>query len=661
MKIVDIPEFLLFRRHKGRIVLFIAVAVGILSITIYFSFRNIAFERGLKRVAGKFAALHYQFTWKDGRIVHFNRISMHEIMLNAETDSTWIKMDSVSLKFGLFPAMLGKMRIKEISCRAIELFYTYSQSASDTNAIYVRPVALARPSYSAVVSRLIRRFFTEFPHKIDIDSIRIIIPMDENNMRLTFLHSQVRRGIIRSFLHTGEETDTTKIFLEGHINRKKLSAQLAVSSPDQNRCILSIPGRHPVVTGFDTLLISFSVPHYSHKLVTIEGSSVSKGLSLEGESLCSRTIILDRLLSSFTLHIMPGSVELDSASRLTINNVSLHPFVFISKNPHLVVNFKICPVYWEAGTFFRSLPDGMFTSLAGFNASGDVRFFLDFSVDMSLVDSLKFSSALTARNFRILNFGIDDYRMLNTEFIHRFYERGNLVASFPVGPSSSDFTALADISPWLKIAVLTSEDGSFYYHKGFNPRAIQESIIANIKERRFVRGGSTISMQLVKNVFLNRNKTLGRKLEELLIVWIIENKRLVSKERMYEVYLNIIEWGPGIYGIRQASDYYFNKHPADLNLQESLFLAGIVPFPKRFKSVFESNGFPKTYFTGYMQRMKEIMVSRNYILPDDTAGADQHVFLTGPAAQVFMIPDTAIADTVRPDEMYILPHIVVHK
>jgi hypothetical protein len=150
-------------------------------------------------------------------------------------------------------------------------------------------------------------------------------------------------------------------------------------------------------------------------------------------------------------------------------------------------------------------------------------------------------------------------------------------------------------------------------------------------------------------------------LEELLIVWIIENKRLVSKERMYEAYLNIIEWGPGIYGIHQASGYYFNKHPADLNLQESLFLAGIVPFPKRFKSVFESNGFPKTYFTGYIQRMKEIMVSRNYILPGDTAGIDQHVFLTGPAAQVFMVPDTAIADTVLPDEMYVLPNIVVHK
>jgi membrane peptidoglycan carboxypeptidase len=127
-------------------------------------------------------------------------------------------------------------------------------------------------------------------------------------------------------------------------------------------------------------------------------------------------------------------------------------------------------------------------------------------------------------------------------------------------------------------------------------------------------------MQLVKNVFLTRNKTIGRKLEELLIVWIIENNHLAGKDRMFEVYLNVIEWGPGIYGIKQASRYYFNKVPADLTLQESLYLAGIVPFPKHFKSVFESNGFPRSWFVNYMQRMKDLMVARNRILPSDTAG-----------------------------------------
>src|SRR6185295_15378504 len=106
---------------------------------------------------------------------------------------------------------------------------------------------------------------------------------------------------------------------------------------------------------------------------------------------------------------------------------------------------------------------------------------------------------------------------------------------------------------------------------------------ANYKAGKFVRGGSTISMQLVKNVFLTRNKTIARKIEEALIVWLIENNRLSSKERMYEVYLNLIEWGPNVYGIGEASRFYFYKSPADLSLAESIFLAMIVPRPKGFK------------------------------------------------------------------------------
>jgi len=483
-----------------------------------------------------------------------------------------------------------------------------------------------------------------------MDTVRIAIRKDENIQLLTFQKSTILRGTVRSFFYTGEETDTTAILLEGRINHKKLYADLSAHSPLQRSCILSFSGKNPVRAGFDSLQISLSFPHYSNKQVTIRGISVAKGLTLEGDRISLNTLSVDRFLSSFILHVNPHSVELDSSSAVTINRISLHPYAFITRDPQLKMELKICPVIWDAGAFFHSVPEGLFTSLTGFDATGDLRFFLTFSMDTRSLDSLYFLSKLSSDNFKILQYGIDDYRQLNTEFIHHFYEKGRLVASFPVGPSNPDFASLADISPWLKTCVLTSEDGAFYYHKGFNPDAIRESIITNIKEGRFVRGGSTVSMQLVKNVFLTRNKTIGRKLEELLIVWIIENNHLAGKDRMFEVYLNVIEWGPGIYGIKQASRYYFNKYPAELTLKESLFLAGIVPFPKRFKSVFESNGFPRSWFVNYMQRMKDLMVARNRILPSDTAGVDSHVLLTGPASLDFIVADTLKADTLQPNQ-----------
>jgi membrane peptidoglycan carboxypeptidase len=162
-------------------------------------------------------------------------------------------------------------------------------------------------------------------------------------------------------------------------------------------------------------------------------------------------------------------------------------------------------------------------------------------------------------------------------------------------------------------------------------------------------------MQLVKNAFLSRNKTLARKIEEALIVWLIESNNLVSKQRMYEVYLNIIEWGPGIYGINQASHFYFNKSPAELSLAESVFLASIVPRPKWYKYSFESNGVLRAFYLNYFDRLKELMVRKEFIAPSDTSGVNPMIRLTGPASQVFTSADTLIADSVRIDALKIRP------
>jgi len=327
-------------------------------------------------------------------------------------------------------------------------------------------------------------------------------------------------------------------------------------------------------------------------------------------------------------------------------------------SPKPVVAFKLLPVTWNAGDFFSSLPEGMFTSVNGLKASGILHYFLNFSVDLAVPDSLKFTTALTAENFRILEYGVDDYRKINGSFYHEVYERGKLKTAFIVGSDNSDFVPFDHISPFLRAAVMTSEDGSFFFHNGFNPEAFRESIVINIKESRFARGGSTLSMQLVKNVFLTRNKTLARKIEEALIVWLIENENLVSKKRMYEVYLNLIEWGPGVYGINQASMFYFNKKPHELNLQESIYLASIVPRPKLFRYTFEANGVPKSFFGNYMRRMKELMVRKQFIQPVDTSGVNASVYLTGVAAASVAAQDIQRDDDLIMEQLEIIPAFV---
>lgn len=155
------------------------------------------------------------------------------------------------------------------------------------------------------------------------------------------------------------------------------------------------------------------------------------------------------------------------------------------------------------------------------------------------------------------------------------------------------------------MAILQSEDGGFFQHQGFLQGAFAKALITNIERGRFAKGGSTISMQLVKNVFLSKNKTIARKLEEMLIVWLIENQGLTSKERMFEVYLNIIEWGPGIYGVGEAAKYYFDKRPSQINTEEAIFLASIIPSPKRALQAFDGQGNFRPYFVRHYSILTE--------------------------------------------------------
>ena len=147
-------------------------------------------------------------------------------------------------------------------------------------------------------------------------------------------------------------------------------------------------------------------------------------------------------------------------------------------------------------------------------------------------------------------------------------------------------------------------------------------------------------MQLVKNVFLTREKTLSRKLEEIVLVYILENNRIASKERMLEVYFNIIEWGPNVYGIGEAASFYFQKRPQELNLNECLFLASIVPKPKKFMWQFDINGNQKEYVVKNQNFIKNIMLKRGLLTEMDTINQHLPIQIKGMARSFLKIKPT---------------------
>lgn len=136
------------------------------------------------------------------------------------------------------------------------------------------------------------------------------------------------------------------------------------------------------------------------------------------------------------------------------------------------------------------------------------------------------------------------------------------------------------ISPSLKRALIASEDAKFLDHDGFDWEGIQTAWEKNLKKGKIVAGGSTISQQLAKNLFLSGRKTPWRKLEEAAITAMME--QMMSKKRIFEIYLNVIEWGNGVFGAEAAARHYYKKSAMNLTSADAAKLAAMVPNPRYY-------------------------------------------------------------------------------
>ncbi|MGQ9871164.1 transglycosylase domain-containing protein [Leptodesmis sp.] len=198
---------------------------------------------------------------------------------------------------------------------------------------------------------------------------------------------------------------------------------------------------------------------------------------------------------------------------------------------------------------------------------------------MTMLISSVFAGGLVGLAISFRN--LPDVRVLRsyapTETTHIYDIKGKLIASLH-GEANREVVPLDKISPHLKRAVIAIEDSHFYQHHGVNPGAVVRAFRANWSEGRTVEGGSTLTMQLVKNLFLNPKQAFSRKLAESVLSMRVE--QIFTKDQILEMYLNQVYWGHNTYGAETAAQSYFGKPAADLTLAESAMMAGLIQAPE---------------------------------------------------------------------------------
>ncbi len=337
--------------------------------------------------------------------------------------------------------------------------------------------------------------------------------------------------------------------------------------------------------------------------LTFDGAIDAHGLAVRHPRLASDVVRgLDLAVAARGVMTDRGALRLDDADA-TLGALRISAHGELEQAPdHFTASLGLALPTAPCDRLLESLPSALVPALRGAQMAGTLGAQARVAVDSRKLEDL------------VLSYDIEDHckvagvppaldkERFTKPFAHAIYLPDGKLTEETTGPGTDGWTDLDRISPFMQVAVLTTEDGAFLHHHGFNHYAIRSSIIANLKARRFVRGASTITMQLAKNLFLTREKTLARKLEELILTDYLE--QAFTKEEMMELYLNIIEFGPNVYGVTAAAAHYFGRRPAELNLAECLFLASILPSPTRYHRLFEKGEVGEAW----LKHVRDLMV-----------------------------------------------------
>lgn len=238
-------------------------------------------------------------------------------------------------------------------------------------------------------------------------------------------------------------------------------------------------------------------------------------------------------------------------------------------------------------------------------------------------------------------------RRFSGPFVQRAREPGGNLRAFVTGPGAPAWVPIEALPPNLLNAVVAREDGGFYRHRGFSPSEIRGALVRNVAEGRFAYGASTISMQLVKNVFLAREKTLVRKLQEVVLTWWVEQS--LTKSAILELYLNVVEFGPGIYGVGPASRFFFGCEPRELTTLQALYLATLLPAPVPRFAIYQ-RGAPGADTLARLRGLARSMAANRLMEPADAEAAQHEAFAFRARSAIIPGAQTLTVDPATTDE-----------
>ena len=626
--------------RKQKIIVATKIIVGsfLVLLIALFVFRNMVLQQAIAKVSFKMKhEYNSDFSIKKASCVGFSGLSFSEIILVTKNSDTLFNIQKMKTSVNLWSLLVGDVQLGTLEIENGYVQLVKNKKGRNFDAFLKKDEEETtdfneKRDYAQFTYRIISKVLNMVPTDMKVENLWF--KLDDNGKK-TIINFQ-RLRLVNQQLETSVEVETKaftqRIRIQGFADPRNKKADIRFFNIDTGAIkVPYLDERYSLKSSFDSIRLNIQNIDKSGGKLHIDGFASIANLMINHKKIANKNVMVKKAKFDFRFLLGPDFVSIDSSSTAEFNKIKFHPYLAYETQEDTIYKLKVAIPKMEAQDFIASLPDGLFTHFQGMQAEGSFEYKLDFMFNKNKPNQLVFDSNLKKENLKITKYGQANLNKLNEEFVYRAIINNVLQRPVLVGSENPNYTPLDQISPYLQKCVLTSEDPSFFSHRGFINEAFKQSILKNIRTKKFSRGASTISMQLIKNVFLTREKTVSRKLEEILLVYILENNRIASKERMLEVYFNVIEWGPNVYGIGEAAQFYFQKSPADLTLKECLFLATIVPKPKKFMWQFDNEGNLKSFAKQQQKFLSNLMLRRGLLIPEDTIGQSIPLQITGNA------------------------------
>lgn len=637
----------------GGIILVCLLALAIIGGIIAYSKRENLLQTAISKATAK-AKTEYNLDVKIGsaRFTGLCTVDFSNITVVPENRDTLVNISNFEVGVKIWPLILGNIKLASVNLDNGVLNLTNNHGIKNFDFLFKKKRdSTANNSghdMSVVANNLINQVLYKIPDEMDLKNFTIKFHDDSTHVNLLAQYALIKNSNLTSTIvvNGGESV----LHFSGKMRPSDKYIDVKLYADKKKVELPFIQRKFGLKLSFDTISTQLTKVERSNGETRIYGYWAVRNLLINHPKIASNDIIVPSGSIDANVFIGENYVSVDSSSAIHIKDITANPYIKYTLRPVKVYELKLHTNFIDAQKLFNSFPVGTFDALDGIQVAGMLGYDLNFYLNTAKPDDVKFDSRLRQQNFHVVKYGRTDLNKLNNTFVYVPYEKGQPMPARTIGPQNPNYTPIENISPYLQHAVMTAEDPTFYKHNGFVEESLRKSIAIDFKEKRFKRGGSTISMQLVKNAFLSRQKTLARKIEETLIVWMIENTHIISKTRMLEVYFNIIEWAKNVYGIGEASHYYFGKSPSELTLGESIYLASIVPKPKAGLYSFEADGTLKAYLHNYFNLIGGMMAAQGYTQRDSSNYGFYDVRLKSSQRRVIAPSDTAAIEKILTDE-----------